>query len=354
MRKKYGLTLLKIGIVFFAIALLVGKAYDTGLHRPPLKYANIPDVTKEYLKNLDRSNRDQGFTISDIGPFDWDNTSDYGQNQPSVLDSDDPQEEWKKVENENFIVYYEYDEDALWQAHALDVLRVAQETIEPLKELFGVYYYPSTVNGRRLALYLPSNTAKYKETVCELLEKPNYDITNVAGVTITEIGPLGCLTRGIVLSPDDFDVPDDHINGFVKVLQHEMNHYVFFTSLNYNNDVHHYLWISEGIAEYFCRRHNGHQVSDPDSINFIRTKCNLNAEFTMEASYWAGESFFNFMDQTMGKNTLKSFLETAYQCSTDSVFIKMGMPAPDTHEDWVESLEQPAVETLDMMAMTEF
>ena len=348
MRKKYGLTLLKIGIAFFVVALLVGKVYDTGLHRPPLKYANIPDVTKEYLRDLDRRNRDQGFTISDVGPFDWDNTSDLGQEKrPSVLDPDKPREEWQKVENENFIVYYEFDEDAVWQGHALDVLRVAQETIEPLKELFGVYFYPSTVNGRRLALYLPSTHAKYQETTCQLLEQPNYDITGVAGVTITQIGPLGCLTRGIVLSPDDFDVPDDHINGFVKVLQHEMNHYVFFTALNYNNDVHHYLWISEGIAEYFCRRHDGQQVSDPQSIDFIRDNCQLNGEFTVEASYWAGESFFNFMDQSQGKNTIKSFLETAYQCSTDSVFIKMGMPAFDLHQEWIDALEAPTVDSLD-------
>lgn len=354
MSNKNGLTFIKIGIVFLIVALLVGKTYEIGLHRPPLKYANIPDVTKEYLRNLDRNNRDQGITISDIGPFDWDNTTDLGQDKNPVIGNDNPREEWQKVENANFIVYYEYDEDAVWQGHALDVLRTAQETIDPLKELFGVYFYPSMVNGRRLSLYLPSTTAKYKETTCQLLEQPNYDITGVAGVTITEIGPLGCLTRGIVLSPDSFDVPADHINGYVKVLQHEMNHYVFFTALNYNNDVHHYLWMSEGIAEYFCRRHDGQQVSDPESIDFIRANCQLNGEFTTEASYWAGESFFNFLDQTKGKNTLKSFLETAYQCSTDSVFIKMGMPAWDTHEDWVEALEQPAIDTIDMMAMSEF
>lgn len=351
MRNNNGLTFIKIGIAFFVIALLVGKTYDIGLHRPPLKYASIPDVTKEYLRNLDRNNRDQGITVSDIGPFDWDNSSDLGQDQTPSINPDKPKEEWQKVENANFIVYYEYDEDAVWQGHALDVLRTAQETIEPLKELFGVYFYPSTVNGRRLAIYLPATTSKYKETTCELLEQPNYDITNVAGVTIIQIGPLGCLTRGIVLSPDVFQVSGDHINGYIKVLQHEMNHYVFFTALNYNNDVHHYLWISEGIAEYFCRRHNGHQVRSADSINYIRTDCQLNQEFTTEASYWAGESFFLFLDQSRGKNTVKTFLETAYQCSTDSVFIRMGMPSPVLHQEWVDALEAPVVDSLGMMAM---
>ena len=350
MRNKNGLTLLVIGIVFLIIAVLVGHTYYIGLHRPPLKYANIPDITKDYLRKLDQNNRDQGFTISDVGPFDWDNTKDLGQVLPPVnpLDKDQDQEmnRWQQVENENFIVYYQYDEDAVWQGHALSVLAQAQATIEPLKDLFGDYFYPSKVNGRRLAIYLPSNNAKYKETTCELLDQPSYDITNVAGVTIMQIGPLGCLTLGIVLGPDCFEVNGEHINGYIKVLQHEMNHYVFFTALDYNYDVQHYLWVSEGIAEYFCRRHNEHQVTGADSINYVNNSCQLDREFSREASYWAGESFFLFLDQHKGKNMVRDFLQTAYKCSTDSVFIKMEMPSLELHQEWVDALESPVVDSL--------
>ena len=344
MRKKNGLTLLVIGIVFLAIAVLIGHTYYIGLHRPPLKYANIPDITKDYLRNLNLNNREQGITLVDLGPFDWDNAMDLGQNISQDETNDDDQGEnqnrkgWQQVENENFIVYYPFDEDAVWQGHALDVMRHAQENIEPLRELFGTYVYPSDVNGRRLSIYLPVNNTDYKETVCKLLEQPNYDVTNLAGITITEIGPLGCLTRGIVLSPNCFKVEDNHVNGYVKVLQHEMSHYVFFTSLDYNKDVHHYLWLSEGIAEYFCSRSNRHQVCGADSINRIRTDCQLDEEFSFEDSYWAGESFFLFMDKTKGKNTIKEFLQNSYVYSTDSVFIKMGMPTPELHDQWVESL----------------
>ena len=337
-------TLIIIGIVFFVLALLVGKTYDIGLNRPPLKYAHIPDVTKGYIRNLDLNNRDQGVKISDIGPFDWENDKDLGQNKNK------DQNEWEQVENENFIVYYQPDDNAVWQGHALAVLRHAQESIEPLRELFGVYFYPSDMNGRRLSIYLPSNAAKYKETTCELLEQPNYDVTDVAGVTITEIGPLGCLTRGIVLSPDDFDVDPYHINGFVKVLQHEMSHYVFFTALDYSKDVHHYLWLSEGIAEYFCRRHEAQQVRGADSIEYIRLNCQLNDEFPLEASYWAGESFFLFVDHSMGKKTVKTFLQDAYQCSTDSVFIKMELPPAQLHQQWIMALGPQTVDSLGMMA----
>lgn len=345
MRSKNALTLLIIGIVFLVIALLMGHTYYIGLHRPPLKYANIPDITKDYLRNLNLNNREQGITLVDVGPFDWDNEKDLGQSTSQDEAGDDGQEGeqsqrgWQQTGNENFIVYYPYDENAVWQEQALKVLRQAQETIEPLRELFGTYFYPSDVNGRRLSIYLPANNAVYKETVGKLLEQPNYDVTNVAGITITEIGPLGCLTRGIVLSPDCFKVDANHVNGYVKVLQHEMSHYVFFTALDYNKDVHHYLWMSEGIAEYFCNRSDRRQISDASSIDEIRTECQLNQEFAPDASYWAGESFFLFLDQNKGKNTIKNFLKNSYEYSTDSVFIKMEMPSEQLHQEWVHSLE---------------
>lgn len=340
---KSKLTILKIIIAFFILALLVCKTYDIGLNRPPLKYAHIPDATKGYIRNLNLNNRDQGVKVSDIGPFDWENNKDLGQNK--ILN------EWEQVENENFIVYYQPDEDAVWQGHALDVLRHAQENIEPLRDLFGVYFYPSDMNGRRLSIYLPNSAAKYQETTCKLLEQPNYDLTNVAGVTITEIGPLGCLTRGIVLSPDDFNVEPTHINGYIKVLQHEMSHYVFFTALDYNRDVHHYLWLSEGIAEYFCRRHESQQVRGADSIDYIRKNCQLDDEFPTEASYWAGESFFLFVERDMGRKAVNGFLQNAYQCSTDSVFIKMGMSPDQLQQEWIQSLTPYSMDSLGMMAV---
>lgn len=336
-------TLLIIGIVFLILAILVGKTYNIGLNRPPLKYAHIPDVTKGYIRNIDLNNRDQGVKVSDIGPFEWDNDKDLGQNK--MLN------DWEQVENENFIVYYQPDDNAVWQGHALAVLRHAQENIEPLRDLFGVYYYPSDMNGRRLSIYLPSNAAKYKETTCKLLEQPNYDVTDVAGITITEIGPLGCLTRGIVLSPDDFDVDPNHINGFVKVLQHEMSHYVFFTALDYSQNVHHYLWLSEGIAEYFCRRHDARQVRGADSINYIRMNCQLDDEFPSEASYWAGESFFLFVERNMGRKTIKTFLQDAYRCTTDSIFIKMDLTPAELHQQWISSLEPHSIDSVGMIAV---
>lgn len=346
MMNKNKLKIIEIVIAFFIIALLVGKAYHIGMNRPPLRYANIPEVTKGYIRNVNQNNRDQGVTVSDIGPFDWENSKDLGQDKKET-------KEWEQVENENFIVYYQPDDNAVWQGHALNVLRNAQDNIEPLKDLFGVYFYPSDMNGRRLSIYLPATNAKFKETASKLLEQPNYDVTNVAGVTITEIGPLGCLTRGIVLGPDVFTVDPFGLNGFVKVLQHEMSHYVFFTALDYNQSVSHYLWLSEGIAEFFCRRHNERQVRGVDSITYISVNCQLDDEFPREASYWAGESFFLFVENDFGRRSVKTFLQTAYQCSTDSVFFRMGFQPDQLHRQWIEALTPQILDSLDIAVATD-
>ena len=130
-----------------------------------------------------------------------------------------------------------------------------------------------------------------------------------------------------------------------------MSHYVFFTALDYSQDVRHYLWLSEGIAEYFCRRHDDRQVRGTDSINFIRMNCQLDDEFPIEASYWAGESFFLFIERNMGRKTVKTFLQDAYRCTTDSVFIKMDLAPADLHQQWISSLEPQPIDSTVIMAV---
>ena len=328
---KTKLTFIKFGVAFLAIALLVGKTYDIGIHRPPLKYAHIPTSTQEYVKDLRKNTKDQGITIKTKGPFDWDNNKDLGQKKEG---------KWHHEEDENFIVYYHHDKDALWQARAQDVLHHARENIDYLKDLFAVYFYAADMNGRRLSIYLPENEGVYASTISDLMEIPHVDSSGSLGITITEVGPLGCMTKGIVLNPKCFAVEPYEINGFVKVLQHEMCHYVFFSALDYSKDIKHYLWVSEGIAEYFCDRHNHMQVHGQDSIEFIENNCQLYHEFPHEknAAYWAGESFFRFMEKKGKKDAVRQFIQDAFTHATDSLFILRKLPPQEVHQQWVQSL----------------
>lgn len=328
MKKSTG-TLVGIGFGFLGVAFLIGIIYEIGLNRPPLRYAYIPQSTSEYVEDIGRKSC-MGFVVSKAGPFDWNNSKDLGQDQNGG---------WRNESDENFIVYYKHDKDAKWQGHAQNVLINARENTEYLKELFGQYFYSKDMNGRRLPIYLPDNKHLYASTIDTLLcRKTNNANTN--GVIIAQVGPLGCLTKGIVINPICFERENLlSENNYVSVLKHEMAHYVFFSSLDYSKDIEHYKWVSEGIAEYFSFN-KPNAVCGIDSIEFIEHKCKLHSEFPLESnsSYWAGESFFFYLEKTGGIERVKDFLTKAYVMPTDSVFVNIGTSVEELHADWVSDL----------------
>lgn len=332
MNKKTTIIFIKCGVVFLLLGLLVGKIYDIGLHRPPLMFANIPEATQIFIKQLGRDSRDLGLSYTKQGPFDWDNNEDLGN---------DENEKWKSESDANFVVYYHPGNDATWQSRAQEVLHQAQENIDYLKDFMGKYYYADDMNGRRLAIYLPETEDLYKQTISSLMEGGSgQGAAGTTGITITQVGPLGCMTRGIVLSPICFENPSNGVNGYKRVLKHEMCHYVFFSSLDYSKNIRHYAWVSEGIAEYFSNYRNHKPVFGTDSINTIKQSCHLNKEFPLEnnSSYWAGESFFGFLEAEKGKDAVKNFVKNAYTHSTDSVFVVMKYDPRQLHKKWVDVL----------------
>ena len=333
MNNKTKIAFLKWASIFVVTGLVVAKVYDIGIHRPPLKYAIIHPKTIKYLHVLTKNTKDQGILYTDKGPFDWSNKKDFGQ-----------AEKWYREGDENFVVYYHRDKQAVWQKRAQDILSHARENIDYLKDLFGVYFYAADMNGRRLAIYLPESEGVYTATISSLMGEMRGDNSGALGITITNVGPLGCMTKGIVLNPKCFEVEPYDINGYIKVLQHEMCHYVFFSALDYTKNVSHYLWVSEGIAEYFCDRHDHRQVHAPDSVEFIKNNCQLTAEFPHEgnAAYWAGESFFRFLEKKGKKAEVKKFVQDALKHTTDSVFIIQKQAPDKVHQQWVQSLSDIA------------
>ena len=314
-------TLIKIGVIFIVLAAAFAKVYDIGLNRPSLKYTNIPESNKEMAKSSG-----WGLSIFDIGPFDWENEKDFGY------------EEWSSESDKNFIVYYKHDKEAVWQGYAQEILICARANVAPLKELFGKYYYADDMNGHRLPIYLPDSENLYLGTVNELLGYENYEAISTSSIIITEIGPLGCLTKGIVINPACFQEENGQP---ATILKHEMAHYVFLTSLDYTKEIKHYQWFVDGVAEYFCL--NGDNiVFGNDSIEFIKKKCKLNDEFPLEkdAIYWAGESFFSYLERTYGKSYVKDFLKKSYELSTDELLLQEFLDVDSLHMNWVEDLYQ--------------
>ena len=364
--KRTWMTFAGIGIAFVGIGLLVGWTYNIGIHRPSLVFANIPTPTIDYLKQLGQFAGSKGISYTEFGPFDWDNKEDlgkkecFGNDDKTGFDAGDnggefydddvntftpdvvrpTSDKWRKIYNENFIVYYNPDADAICQRRARRVMQLLQENVNILKDVFGHYYYAADMNDRRLAVYLPATVEGYSTTIAKMLETETFNPGSSLGMTVTQIGPLGCLTKGIVIHPNCFDVPSSDINGIRKVLLHEMCHYVFFSSLDYGRNISHYQWVSEGIAEYVCQRHNGTHIASPDSISFIDKNCRLDGEFPSEGNcqYWAGESFFLYLEQAGGRQSITDFLTLATTYSTDSVFYSSQTTPVEQHMQWVASL----------------
>ena len=330
-------TLIKIGVLFIVLATGFAKIYEKGANRPPLKYASIHESNKEM-----GNNPEWGLSFSNIGPFDWENEKDLGR------------EEWSSETDKNFIVYYKHDKEAIWQGYAQEILLSARNNIALLKELFGKYYYADDMNGHRLPIYLPDSEELFISTVNELSGDEIYNIKSKNAIIIAEIGPLGCLTKGIVINPIYFNKKRKQSSDiYDTILKHEMAHYVFLTSLNYEKEINHYQWFIEGVADYFCFNRDN-IVTGNDSIEFIRKKCKLNDEFPLEsdATYWAGESFFSYLERVHGKSYLKDFLKKSYELSTDELLLQEFFNVDSLHMDWVDNLYLLQLDTIPAKVMT--
>lgn len=325
-------TLVIITILFGISAFFVGEVYKTGQDRPPLKYAAIPTGTLDFLNRLSRGGN--GIIVNTGNGGSWSNDDDLG-NQT--------EEEWAKEEDDYFIAYYHRDKEAIWQGRALDVIREAHKNIGILEELMGKYYYPADVNNRKLSIYLPVTGSEYTNVISKILGQ-HFSVQGTIGLTICTISLAGCKTEGIVLNPCLFESKDRR-NGYVLTLLHEMNHYVYNTSIDYSKEIEYYNWQKEGLADFCCERNKG---SDPryfptnDQINFIKGRCRLSQDFPEEtnAPYWAGEQFFYYMEETYGRDSLKKFIQETYTQKINDVFHAHSIEEKTEHEKWVQSLLQ--------------
>ncbi len=330
MNKRTFITLGSVTGVFIILALLMGKVYKIGQSRPPMIYTTIPDGTVKFLEGMIRfGGHMAGVDLVLGGPFDWENDKDYGQ----------VEDEWSREEDEFFIVYYKKDKEAVWQGYAQHVLKAANDNILPLTRLMGKYYYPQDANGRKLPIYLTRSVEEYYE-VASTIQGKLYPPNNSVGVTISQLGNAGCKSS-VVLHPVCFEYPPREPSGYVTVLMHEMNHYVFLSSIDWSKDVSFYNWEIEGIADYCANNFTQNHLSiNEKQLDYIEHHCSLLDDFHDDnAEYWAGESFFRYMEAAHGEATVKQFLRKAYETKTEETFSKLSLDPEKEHTYWVEVLK---------------
>lgn len=323
----------KFGIIigFIVAAVVVGLVYHAGRQRKPLVYEFIPTNTIDWITQLTTFNT-VNISVVDKGPFNWDNEDDFGQESGT---------DWQNVDTDpNFIVYYKNDAMHLNVQNARRVLQIANEALPELQELMGRYPYPEDCNGRKLAIYITSTPAEYQATIDQLMGRRCNSAGSV-GMFICHIGQLGCRADGIVLNPLCFDYETSPMNWAETVLRHEMNHFVFFSSLDYGKEIDHPLWVAEGLAEFSAKPKG--QVAGMDSILFIRDNCDVLQEFPREnnSEYWAGKSFYTFVEQVKGRRDLRVFIQDLYENHLKTALDLSFNDAGIVDSLWVSTLLEP-------------
>ena len=329
--KKINLTI--VVLAFLVFAGIIGGVYHAGRHRKPLVFVEIPDLSFDWIQKIKDFNT-TSINVVDYGPFNWDNTDDIGQqgNTP-----------WSNIDTDpNFIIYYKKDQSGLNIQNARRVLDVANETIPEIQELMGRYPYPSTCNGRKLAIYLPSNDAEYGAIINELAGE-ECNSSGSIGMHICHIGPLGALTDGIVIHHTCFNYDQPEKNWFDATVKHEMNHFALYSSIDFGKVVDHPLWVVEGLAEYASWPRG--QVQDRDSIDFIESRCDIYNEFPRESNseYWAGRSFYQFIKDTKGSNAVRAFISSLYGASLENyLVVPFESDTLELKNRWIEDMRSRA------------
>mgnify|MGYP003623542512 CR=1 FL=1 len=302
---------------------VLSQLYEHGKGSKALIYAKIHPETIAFLDSL--SNRLDLFIRYDPGirPDDWKDRRNYGE---------DPETGLGKVEDEFFVVYFKKDEGERRKAEK--VLEWANECIPALAGLLGKYPYPKDVNGRKVPIYLADHKDRYADLAEILLGEPYNRIHQTVGVYFSCYSRMGNLTIGILLSPEIWR-NDTYAR---EVLRHEMNHYGYFTLIEYDKAIRPYMWVYEGLAEYFSQSRILQLTTDQ-----IRqcSEYTLSATFPdYNSNYWGGESVYCFMEDRYGKELVKAFIQQTYSNTVGqaSVFA-FGKELKQLEDEWKQWLQ---------------
>ena len=295
--KRFGV-IAGILLVFLISAFSLVVIYNKGKDQKPLRYADIPQETIDWINNIGDETND---IISSFNPTPrptpWDNDDDIGQ---------DPETGLKTLEDEYFIFYFP---ESLKKA-AYQCQPMAHQAIPRIEEIVGKYYYPSDMNGRKVPIYLTNDQQSFEQLMSKMTSSSN-DYENVAGITVWEVGLSGFYLKCIALN-GKYCFRDKKYTK--HVMWHELTHYCYYASIDYGQ----YngrlpMWVTEGIAEYVGYPGERPSFSN-DQIQEMRQGCDFSAphfKYVHEV-YQGGHSIYCFMEDRYRLPALKQFLKGTY------------------------------------------
>lgn len=312
-------------LVFVLSAFALVMIYDKGKDQKALRYADIPQETIDWINSFGHGLDDILSSFDPLPrPTPWNNDGDLGK---------DPDTGMKTLEDDLFIFYFP---ESLSKEAAL-CQKLAHEAIPHLEDIIGKYYYPDDMNGRKAPIYLTPNQEDF-ERLMEKLGARRSSFERTAGITIQEISPSGYFLKGIALN-GKFAFSS---KAYTKnVLWHEMTHYCFFASVDYNQQVNLPMWCYEGIAEYTSLPGEKPHFSDKE-INMMRNDCNFTDSYFpyVFENYQGGQSIFCYMDRCYSVSGVKNFLKSTYTSGIPSAMqSNFSKSIQEFERDWKSNLD---------------
>ncbi len=312
-------------LVFVLSAFALVMIYDKGKDQKALRYADVPQETIDWINSFGHGLDDILSSFNPIPrPTPWNNEGDVGQ---------DPDTGMKTLEDDYFIFYFP--ESLTKQAYLCQ--KLAHQAIPRLEDIIGKYYYPDDMNGRKVPIYLTTNLKEFENLMAKL-GSTSKNFENTAGITIHEISPSGFYLKGIALN-GKFAFSS---KAYTKnVLWHEMTHYCFFASVDYNQQVNLPMWSYEGIAEYTSLPGEKPSFSE-EEIEMMRKDCNLTDSYFpyVFENYDGGQSIFCYMDNCYSVSGVKNFLRNTYTSGIPSAMqSNFSKSIQEFERDWKSNLD---------------
>jgi len=312
--------------LFLAVAVILGLIFQTGANHPPMRFPDIGDVTTQFLSDMAKSEyRDVRLSLASQGPFKWDNKKDLGQSK--ILG------DWSNEMDQDFIVYFRRDNDAVWQEKAQSIISSVDRIANELSDCMGEICCSSeSANGRRLPIYLPTTTEEYLQVIGQLCDG-HAAPSNRDGCSFISIGPLGCKNEGIVLNPELLSSSEN----VEYTLRKEIARYVYLSSLDYSEDIEQEEWFSDGILEFFAAASDTSEVLSEELISYIENGFELNQSKSTrkDINSQVGAAFLRYLSKTEGEDKVYDLIQESFRVGIDSVFSSMNLDFQKIKQSWL-------------------
>lgn len=240
-----------------------------------------------------------------------------------------------------FVIYSDSQEKELIEK----VHQYALSAIEPMKEVMGHYVYPYMINGRKLPIYLCCDEDVYQTACRGLSNNSEGDYSSSWGLCTYTYVNTDVTVEGIALNYGSIkrqsDEPDLNLHATVW---HEMNHYVYFQSIDLSHELSMYTWVYEGLAEYFAS-HVKRQTTylSREEKNAVGRNELASSFNPFLFNYSGGELFYDYIESEYGEQAVYQFVKDIYTMRLDLALKRLGMSVDSAEYGWVQYIKNSDV-----------